>query len=116
MTFREAARDDLTAIGGLFDLEEFASEHIIDGKTVNCVIQYVSIKEASVSYGLMKATLNPKEKAVYRSDYVIHIKEEDIRPKVTPNSLINVDGKRMFIHEVRKYEGYFRIRVGETAV
>lgn len=116
MTFKGAISDDMYAEGGFFDIEEFAEEHTIDEKKVNCIVQRVDIEEANVSYGLMKAALNPKEKAVYRDDYIIHIRTGDIRDKVTTNSRIVFDGTNMFVHAVKKFEGYMKIQIGRDAV
>ena len=116
MTLKEAISDDMYAEGGFFDPEEFAEEHTIDGKKVNCIVQRVDIDEANISYGLMKATLNPKEKAVYRDDYIIHIRTDDVREKITTNSRIVFDGTNMFVHAVKKFTGYMKIQIGRDAV
>lgn len=119
MTFRDDVIDDLEET--FFDIEEFAAIHEIDGVQLRVVVSQKSNEDVKMSYGLMKATLNPKETAINRQVYDIFIKENDFREKlsrkkITVNATFSLDGKHLFVNDVKKYEGYYHIIVGGHTV
>ena len=91
MDFKEAYQGDIDQ--AFFDMEECASAHVIDGKECEVVLTNLSKTDAKTSYGLMKATLNPKETAINKLSYTLYIRDKDMRKKVTTNAVINLDGK-----------------------
>lgn len=114
MTFKDAYRDDLE--NAFFDAEEFASVHNIDGENYTVVIMTRKSQDAHMSYGLMKATLNPKEAATNKHSFVLYIKDTDVKRKFSVNALISVDGRKLFIYDVKHIEGVFRLVIGEHAM
>lgn len=114
MSFHDDLLEDLD--NAYFDIDEFATLHTIDGKEIPVVVTTVREDESKTSYGLMKATLNPKESAINKGQFVLYAKESDIRSKVTANSLIDYDGKKMFVYAVVKTEGVLKLTIGKHAV
>lgn len=108
--FKDCFQDDLA--NAFFDEDEFGSVHTIDGKECTVVLMQTSLLDGKMSYGLMKETLNPKESAINKVSYVLFIRESDMRQKVTSNSLINMDGKKLFVQSVNKVEGVYKITLG----
>lgn len=111
MTFKEGFADDLQNV--FFDLDEFASEHVIDGKTYTCVITRLDQAEAKMSYGLMHSTLNPKEHEINKATHVIYLRTADISRKLSTRANIRLDGKNMFIWDIDKVEGVTIVYVGD---
>lgn len=119
MTFRDDMYDDLEET--FFDIDEFAGVHEIDGVRLEVVVSQRSFENAKMSYGLMKSTLNPKETAINKETFDIFIKEVDFkqklsRKKITVNATFSLDGKHLFVNDVKKYEGYYHILVGAHMV
>lgn len=103
MTFKEAYADDLDIV--FFDMEEFATEHTIDGVKYNVVVTRNDTEQAKMSYGLMKSTLNPKEHDIARYMQKIYIRDTDLKRKITPHSTIKFDGQNYFVDDVDHVEG-----------
>lgn len=114
MNFKEAYREDLDI--AFFDLDEFASVHTIDGAECTIVLIDMSSEEARSQNWKSKAGLNPKETAIAQYSYVIYIRDSEIKRKLSPNAMINLDGRKQFIQSVTHTEGVYRIILGEHAV
>lgn len=112
MNFKEAYLEDLDEV--FFDLEEFASEHTIDGKSMVVVLVDTTLENARTTHG--KSTLNPKETAINKSGIVLFIKEKDVARKFTANSMINLDGKKLFVYDVKHFDGVYKLTVGTHMV
>lgn len=113
MNFKEAYLEDLEEI--FFDTEEFASKHVIDGKTMTVVLTDVTLESAKTN-AERKSALNPKEGAVNKSGIVLYIQEKDVERKFTANSMINLDGKKLFIYDVKHFDGVYKLTVGTYRV
>lgn len=115
MNFRDAYQDDLETT--FFDLDDFASEHMIDGKPMVVVLETVDFQEAKAVHGARKSAMNPKENAINRESFALYIKDSDAaRKKYTVNARIQVDGQDMFIYDVKQMEGIRRLVVGKHMV
>lgn len=110
MNFKEAYLEDLEEV--FFDSEEFASEHTVDGKTMTIVLIDTTFENAKTG----KSTLNPKETAINKNAIVLFIREKDVERKFTANSMINLDGKKLFVHDVKRFEGVYKLTVGTYRV
>ncbi|MGN0338654.1 MAG: hypothetical protein ACI4EE_14265 [Lachnospiraceae bacterium] len=108
--FKDCYQDDLE--NAFFDLDEFASTHTIDGKECAVLLMDTSVADGKMSYGLMKATLNPKESAINKVTHILFVREGDMRQKVTVNSLITLDNRKLFVQSVQKTEGVYKIALG----
>ncbi len=109
MNFKEAYLEDLEEI--FFDADEFASEHVIDGKPLIAVLTDAALESAKTN-SERKSALNPKEDAVNKSSIVLYIQEKDVERKFTANSMINLDGKKLFIYDVKHFDGVYKLTVG----
>lgn len=114
MTFKDAYKDDLG--NAFFDVEEFAEIHTIDGEEYAAVLIEMKNENAKMSYGSTRSTLNPKETAIGRVKYVIYFREEDARRKFMQNAVVNLDGKKFFIHDIQRQNGVYRMEIGINAV
>lgn len=114
MTFKDAYLEDLDEV--FFDEEEFASEHTIDGVPMTVVLINTTLEGAKKSNVLSKTTVNPKENAVNKSIIILYIKEKDAKRKFTANAMINLDGKKLFIHDVSHFEGVYKLSIGTHMV
>ena len=114
MNFKEAYLEDLG--NAFFDLDEFASKHFIDGEEQTVVLIDESSKEARDPYRKMAGTLNPKETAIMKFSYVIYIRDEDVKRRLSVNAMINLDGKKYFIQEITHTDGVYRIVIGGHTV
>lgn len=114
MDFKEAYQEDIDQT--FFDMEEFASAHVIDGKECEVVLTNLSKTDAKMTCGLMKATINPKETAINKLSYTLYIRDKDMRKKVTTNAVINLDGKNYFVQSVDHADGIYKLIIGGHAV
>lgn len=112
--FKEAYADDLKA--AFFDEEEFASVHTIDGEACTIILTDVTSVDAKTYYGSKKSALNPKETAINRISHILYIRDTELKRKFTSNALINLDGKRYFVQDVKHMEGMYRLAIGIHAV
>lgn len=113
MTFREAYDEDLKDV--FFDSEEFGSEHTIDGEPLMVILTETDFESGGLGSNL-KNTFNPKESAINKKTLTLCIREEDVKRKLTVNAKITVDGKKMFINDVKHTMGMYRLLVGEHMV
>lgn len=107
MNFKEAFEDDLE--NAYFDLDDFGSVHVIDG--VECAIVMSEIKPEGV-----KNTFIQKETAVNKVKYAIYARDKDLRRKITVNSMITLDGRKCFVHDVSHTDGVYTIIISINAV
>lgn len=114
MNFKDMVLDDLDTV--FFDIEEFADLHNVDGKDVYVVITDTTFKNAKMSYGLMKVTLNPKETAINKSGYLMFIRDGDARKRYTVNAMIKLDGVTMFVQDVKHWKGVWELKLGKHEV
>ena len=106
--------DDLDNV--IFDEEELAEVHSVDGRNILVVLTDAREEDNRMSYGLMKATLNPKEHAISRHSYNLFIRDTDSNRKYTTNSVIVLDGQKMFVQNVRHVSGVWQLVVGKSTV
>lgn len=114
MNFKDMVIDDLDEV--FFDMDEFAETHNVDGKDIDIVLTSTTFKSAKMTYGLMKATLNPKETAINKSGYLLYIRDKDSRGRYTVNAMLKLDGETMFIQDVKHYSGVWELKVGRHHV
>lgn len=118
MGFKESLQEDLDNV--FFDPEEYASEHTIDGEAVTIIKQDVSFIDAKKFESSQRATFNPKENAANRNHILVYIREEEVkklkRKRFTANSMINLDGKKYFISEVKTEGGITKLTMSITMV
>ena len=109
MTFQEMLKTDLDDV--FFDADELASEHEIDGEKLVVSLKEEDYASAKMSYGLMKSTLNPKENAINKNFMTLRIRESDVHRKLTSGAMISVDGKKMFISDVKHQRGVYVLTI-----
>lgn len=114
MNFKEAYQDDLANV--FFDEEEFASKHNIDGVEYTIILTEMENEGARKYYTRSRSTFNQKETAINLVKYIVYIRECDVKRKFTTNALINLDGKKCFIQDVRLQEGIYILTLGVHAV
>lgn len=105
MTFQEMRKTDLDDV--FFNAEELASEHKIDGKTVTVIWKEENFENAKTRYGPSSGNINPKENAINRNTWTLRIRESDVNRKLTVGAMIDVDGKKMFISDVKHINGVY---------
>lgn len=114
MTFQEMLKTDLDEV--FFNAEEFAGEHQIDGETLTVILQEDHYSGARTRYGPSSGNINPKENAVNRNALTLRIRESDVHRKLTADSMIDIDGKKMFISDVRHQGGVYILTIGRHKV
>lgn len=114
MIFKDDVMDDLDTV--IFDDEELAEVHNIDGRNILVVLTDATESDAHMSYGLMKATLNPKENAISKHSYHLFIRDKDTKRKYTVNAQILVDKQVMFVQSVKHAGGLWQLIVGKSTV
>lgn len=112
--FKEAYTDDLEA--AFFDEDEFASKHTIDGEECTIVLIDITSVDARMSYRSEKTSLISKETAINKISYILYIRDTELKRKITSNALINLDGKKYFVQDVKHTEGMYRLAIGTHAV
>lgn len=109
MTFQEMLQTDLDGV--FFNADEFASEHQIDGKTLTVILQEESYSGAKTRYGKSGGNINPKESAINRNALLLRIRESDVQRKFTAGAMVDVDGKKMFIADVKHLGGVYTLTI-----
>ena len=103
----KADRDDV-----VFNLEELASPHTIDGEEYLLVQTSVLMQEESNGAGRLRNGTNPKENAISSNVYTLYIKREEAKRKFTSGAMINYDGRKMFVNDVKHDEGIVKLLIG----
>ena len=114
MNFKDTYMDDLAE--AFFDTDEFASEHVIDGKPMNVILTKKGFRDVQRARSSTRTMMNSKENAINKVTTTLYIKEDDIGRKLTVNAAINLDGENMWINEVEHMEGMYRLVVGKHKV
>ena len=114
MNFKDTYRDDLAE--AFFDTDEFASEHVIDGKPMNVILTNTGFRDAPKVRSSTRTMMNYKENAINKVMTTLYIKEDDIGRKLTANAAINLDGENMWINEVDHMEGMYRLVIGKHKI
>ncbi|MCM1058320.1 MAG: hypothetical protein NC517_12045 [Firmicutes bacterium] len=105
-SFKEAHLDDLDNV--FFDEEELAERHRIDGK--ECMAILTDMTRSSSRN--QRSALNPKETAINRSSYLFYIRDTELERKFTVNAMIELDGKKYFVQDVKHTNGVYRLAIG----
>lgn len=112
MTFKDGCKEDLQNV--FFDIEEFGSEHIIDGNPLTVVLIEGGCESGELGAAL-KHAFNQKESAINRMSRTLYIREADVKEKLkrklTASATIEVDGKKMFISDVKHPEGMYKLTI-----
>ena len=103
MNFKEAYLDDLDET--FFNPDEFASEHVIDGRSRTVILINRDAREAG------RSAINPKEHSINRNIITMHIKESDVWRKLSAGATINLDGETMWISRVQHITGMVRLQM-----
>ncbi|MCM1045632.1 MAG: hypothetical protein NC417_08990 [Candidatus Gastranaerophilales bacterium] len=115
-SFKGAYQDDLAH--AFFDEEEFAERHTVDG--VECTVILTDVTSVIATPVSAKYAINPKETAINKASYVIDIRDTDVeklkRTKFTSGAMINLDGKKYFVQDVKHSNGMYRLTIGIHAV
>jgi len=115
MTLSEIFADDWA--NSVFDPEEFGELHTIDGTELLAVVVQDDWMNTKNSYGHTKNAVNPKESAVNKTVTDIYFMADSLsRNKFTANSMINVDGKKLFVHTSALNYGVQHLTVGTYQV
>lgn len=109
MTFQEMRKTDLDNV--FFNTGEFASEHQIDGKMLTVILREDHYSGAKTRYGQSSGNINPKEDAINRNVLTLRIRETDVHRKLTAGAMIDVDGKKMFISDVKHPSGMYILTI-----
>lgn len=105
MNFKEAYADDLDVV--FFNMDEFASEHTIDGKAYNVVVTRSDTEGGEPSRGEGNRVKNPKERDIASYRKKIYIRDRELKRKITPRSTIKFDGQNYFVDDVDHPEGVY---------
>jgi len=105
MNFKEAYADDLNTT--FFDMDEFASEHTIDGKPYDVVVTRSDTEGSEPSRGEGNRVKNPKERDIASYRQKIYIRDRDFKRKITPHATIKFDGQNYFVEDVDHPEGVY---------
>ena len=88
---------------------------MIDGEILTVVLMETIFESGRLGANLKNA-FNPKESAINQKTFTLCIREEDVKRKLTVNATIKVDGKNMFVNEVKHTMGMCRLIVSEHRV
>ena len=106
MTFKEAYADDLNTT--FFDMDEFATEHTIDGYKYQVVVTRNDTEQAKMSsYNTERPTPTRREQDIARYTQKVYIRDTDLKRKITPHSTIKFDGQNYFVDDVDHVEGVY---------
>lgn len=105
--FKDAYQDDLENV--FFDEDEFAGRHTIDGEACTAILIDITSSDAIRA---PKSAFNPKETAINRVSHIIYIRDTELKRKISSNALINLDGKKYFVQDVKHTDGVYRLDIG----
>lgn len=89
--FKDAVKKDAGAV--FINIDEFADEHVINGQTVDCIVDENEINPAEWS------VRNPLE-GVFEHTFTIYIKSGVLEPQPVENELLYLDGRVCFVRKV----------------
>ncbi|MBQ6577470.1 MAG: hypothetical protein IJL91_06955 [Bacteroidales bacterium] len=105
MNFKEAYADDLNTT--FFDMDEFATEHTIDGVKYSVVLTRNDTQQEERPYNSTRPTPTSKERDIARYTQKVYIRDTDLKRKITPHSTIKFDGQNYFVDDVDHVEGVY---------
>ena len=109
MGFKETFEEDLRE--AFFVKEEFAEEHMIDGEPVAAIISDAGTGRPAEAG--RKGSFNPKDLSLQKEKKIIRIMEKDTKRRYAVNSILTVDGEKMFIYETQRMHGTVQLTVGK---
>lgn len=96
MSFKEQIKADLNTF---FNFDEFGTDHVIDGKIVNVIVDNETLKSR-----------NKKEyDGIVQADMLYFAKEEDLLKEPRPNSVQSFDGVLYEIFDAKLDEGVYEV-------
>ena len=102
MTFKERILADLDTV--FLNLDEFAEEHWIEGKTIPCVMnndEMNALKKGQI-LGLVEA------------DVVIFAKVDDLPKDLDPGRPLNVDGRELIVVKAYRHMGLAEVALRQN--
>lgn len=97
MNFKEQLAHDTETI--FFNMNEFAENHTIDGKIVNCIVDNDRLNERS----------KKEFDGIYVGELLIFVKKTDLVRELSQGMPLMVDKKQMYIFSVREDYGVYEI-------
>lgn len=114
MGFSEDYMEDIDDV--FFDDEELAGEHTIDGVALTAIVRNTTFVSTTEDLRVSRRTVNPKENSVNTSACIVFIRKRDAERKFRSGGMINFDGKKMFVHDVKEIPGMIRIVMGANGM
>lgn len=102
--FKEMVRDDIRDV--FLDLDEFAEEHRIEGRTVTAVLDDDILRERQ----------GGQELGVAESSLMLYAAVEDLPARRPAGEGLNIDGREYVINDWREDMGVAAIALGQSVV
>lgn len=83
MSFREEMMQDIDEV--FLDADEFASEHVVEGRRILCVVDEAKSSPKDAEFDLAQA------------DFVLRAKTSDLPPRKAAGALLNLDGRELTV-------------------
>ena len=99
MSFKDMVQADLGNV--FFNLNEFAEEHMIDGRKMVCIID----QDANVVAAVQGVA------GIYAATRRIHVRESDMKVIPKEGMRLNLDGHYYFVTDARVEMGMFVIEL-----
>lgn len=102
--FMESIATDVDDV--FFDLDFFGSMCNIDGRDI------VVVMDDEELHSLQKTDKD----GIYKNDMLLFIRAKDIGKKLKVGSYLDVDGKRLFVHDVTETAGVYKVVLGRNQI
>lgn len=107
LTFKEAAAQDID--DAFFLPDEFAEEHVIDGKKMQIVLDDNELIERSAHWeGGAKQSF---DLGLYKSRRLFYVRAEDFGPRPKVGKLLQLDGRQVEVSECTEENGVYAITI-----
>lgn len=103
MNFKDIVSEDIDNV--FFNMDELGQSHIIDGQSVNCIVDNDRLIERS----------KKEFDGIYVGELLMYIKKSDLGRKLTQDMPLIVDNQQMYIFSLREDAGVYEIIFNRNA-
>ena len=109
--FMESIEGDIDDV--FFDTDFFAHIHLINGKDIPVIADESELMEAlKKDYGR-----GDRGDGIFKDETRLFVRKSDIgETRLKINSIMEVDGRDLFVHDTKEEEGVFKITLGRYQV
>ena len=111
-SFMEGIAGDIDEV--FFDPDLFAHIHNVDGKDIPVIVDENELAEVIRK---SQGRSNDRRDDIFKNETMLYLRKSDVGEKrLRINSVMKLDGKDLFVHDVKEEEGIYKVALGRYQV